>query len=65
MASPLSSSHIRRLIAACLAAWALAFAVARVEADAPVSTLLVVGDSISAAYGLRRGPAGSTFSQPV
>jgi hypothetical protein len=37
-------------------------AVAPALADARMSTLLVVGDSISAAYGLRRAPAGSTCS---
>jgi len=54
MASPFSS-HTRRLAAVFLAAWALAFAVACAAADARVSTLLVVGDSISAAYGLPPG----------
>src|SRR5438477_11833394 len=55
MATPFSS-HTRRLIAGGLAALALSFAVApRVEADTRASTLLVVGDSISAAYGLPPG----------
>ncbi|MET0683073.1 MAG: arylesterase [Casimicrobiaceae bacterium] len=50
------SSYSRRLIAGRLAALALAFAVAPcAKADARVSTLLVVGDSISAAYGLPPG----------
>jgi acyl-CoA thioesterase I len=55
MASP-SPSFSRRLFAGRLSAIVLALAVAPcARADAPASTLLVVGDSISAAYGLPPG----------
>ena len=55
MVPPFSSSSRRRFVGR-LAVLALAFAVApSAAADARVSTLLVVGDSISAAYGLAPG----------
>jgi acyl-CoA thioesterase-1 len=55
MASP-SSPPARRLFAGCLAALALALAAApRAWADPGAPVLLVVGDSISAAYGLPPG----------
>jgi acyl-CoA thioesterase-1 len=53
---PPSPSSSRRRFASRLAALALAVAVApSAAADARMSTLLVVGDSISAAYGLPPG----------
>jgi acyl-CoA thioesterase-1 len=55
MPSPFPSSS-RRLFVGRLALLALAFAAAPfARGDAPASTLLVVGDSISAAYGLAPG----------